>query len=372
MKKTKKENKLNNTKPKITRWQKFLYLGGVSRKEILFFTKNLAVMLKAGLTLSEALAVLRNQAKGKLKIVLTEFAEHVEKGYKFSEALEKYPKIFSEIYINIIKIGEQSGTLEENLVHIAEQLGKNWELKKKIKGAMLYPIIVLVGISILTFGITVFVLPKVTKLFRNFQVELPLTTRILIRVADFFQNYGLWAFPITFATIIFLFWFLRSNFVKPATHLFILKAPIIKNISIHLNLTIFCRTLNILLKSGVTIDEGIKICSKTVSNLYYKNFLAYAFGKIKAGGTLAGILKEKKNLFPETDVQIINVGEKSGALSESLDYCASMHENEVDSITKNLANILEPVLLIVIGCIVGFLALAIITPIYSITGQFRG
>lgn len=357
--------------PKTSGFRRFLYLGGISKKEMLFFTKHLSVMLKAGSTLTEALAVLKNQSKGKLQIVLNEIAGHAEKGFKFSEALEKHPKIFSKIYINMIRVGEESGALEKNLEYLAEQLEKDYDLRQKVIGAMIYPVIIIVGTLILGFSIAIFVLPKIGRIFKTFKVELPLATRILLHISDFFQNYGWWAVFGSIGSIIFLFLVLRLKFLRPFTHYLILKVPIAKSIAQHSNLAIFARTLGILLKGGITIDEAVKICSGITPNYYYKKFLAHVFGRIKAGDPLAAVLSERKKLFTETDIQIINVGEESGTLTESLNYCASLHEREVDNITRNLTTILEPVLLIVIGLLVGFLALSIITPIYSITGQFR-
>ncbi len=363
--------KVELPKKKKGKFQKILYIGTVSIKDLLFFTKNLSVMLKAGTTLSEALAVLRDQGKSKLKMILEEVVEQVEGGHPFSEALEKHPRTFTDIYVNIVKIGEESGTLEDNLGYIAEQIDKSYQLRKKIIGAMIYPAIVIIGAIVLGLGIVLFVLPKITVLFKGFDVELPITTRILIWLSDFFQTYGFWASIGGVTGIIFFYILLRQNFIKPTTHWFFLNIPILRNITVHSNLASFCRTMGILLQSGVTIDEGINICSRTVSNYHYKKFLVETHSKVKAGDTLASSLATKKRLFSGTDVQIIKVGEESGTLSDSLQYCASIHEREVDSITKNLSTVLEPLLLISVGLMVGFLALSIITPIYSITGSIR-
>ncbi|MFA5076073.1 MAG: type II secretion system F family protein [Patescibacteria group bacterium] len=356
---------------RVPRWKRFLYIGNVSQKQVLFFTKNLFIMLKAGLTLTEALIVLKDQIKGKLQFILNDVYDEVAKGYKLSEALEKTPKVFSDIYTNVIKVGEESGNLEQNLEYLAGQLGKNQALKRKVTGAMIYPAIVFIGGICLSLGIAIFILPKVTKMFDSFQIELPLTTRILIGVSNFFQAHGLIATVSIIGGLIFLFWFFRRKFVQPVSHWLILRLPIVKNIALHLNLTTFTRTLSILLDSGITIDDSIKICTKTVSNYYYKKFLRQTYTQVKAGDSLASILQQNKKLFPITDVQIIQVGEVSGTLSNSLKFCSSIHEDEVDNITKNLSTILEPILLVTIGLMVGFLALAIITPIYSITGKMR-
>ena len=357
--------------PRAKNWKRFLYIGGVPQKQILFFTKNLSIMLQSGSTLPEALAVIKNQVKGRLQFIINDVYQSINTGQKLSEALKKHPKAFSDIYTNMIAIGEESGKLDQNLEHLGQQLAKNYELKKKVIGALIYPGIVCAGGIALSLGIALFVLPNVAKLFQNFKVELPLPTRLLIFVANFFQAHGLIAVLLILGGTIFLFWSLRCRRLRPLTHWCILHIPIVSSISIHLNLALICRTLSLLLKSGLTIDESIHICTKTISNIYYKKFLEFVYQKIKAGDPLTDTLRQNTRLFPPTDIQIISVGEASGTLSHSLEFCSTIHEDEVDSITKNLSTILEPILLVVIGLLVGFLALSIITPLYSITGQFH-
>lgn len=355
-----------------TRMERFLNSGGVSKKQVLYFTKNLAVMLEAGSSLTEALGVLQEHVKGKLKIIVKDVYIQVDTGQKLSAALKKYEKYFSPVYLNMIEVGEFTGQLSSNLTHLAEQLEKQHELKRKVVGASMYPGIVFVGGIMLSFGIAVFILPSVAELFANFKVELPLPTRILLGISAFFETYGNVAIPGTFFGMIFLFWLLRRKFMQPITHWLILRIPVVKSMSKNLNLTLFCHIAHLLLESGVPIDKALTICAKSVTNRYYKKFLADAHKHITGGKSLTPLLKQKKHLFPQTDVQIIHIGERSGSLSTSLKYCASIHEKELDGLTKNLATILEPILLVLIGLMVGFLALSIITPMYSITAQLRG
>ncbi len=348
-----------------------IVFGGISQKAILLFTKNLAIMLKSGSTLSEALAVLQKQATAKLKILLTGIIEKTNKGVEFSLALSKYPKTFSEIYINIIKIGEQSGTLEKNLEYLADQLDKSYKLHKKIVSAMLYPAIVITGILFLGIGIAVFILPKISRLFKSFRVELPWSTKALIAVSDFIQNHGLLTLIVAVMIIVLFIFLSRQKFVKPFTHKLFLMIPLIKQISRNSNLSMFYRSLSILLNSGVTIDEGMRICTKTINNVHYQKHLEIVNSKIKSGGSLFDALTDHPKLFPATDVQIITVGEESGSMANALAYSASIHDDELDDITQNLTTLLEPILFIFLGLMVALLALSIITPIYSITGQFN-
>lgn len=346
-------------------------MGWVSKKEVLLFTKNIAVLLKAGSTLSESIRVLEGQAKGKWLSVVRDVRMHTEKGISLAEALNRHPKVFSSIYRGMVEIGQQSGTLEENLAYVAEHLDKSYKLKKKIKGAMMYPIIVMVGTVVLGSAVALFVLPKLTKLFDSFQIDLPITTRILIAVSDFFQHHGVIATSLTVGSIVFFVVLFRRKFMRPVSHWLTLHLPILKRVSFHMNLAMFCRTLGILLTSGTSIDEALAICSKTTSNYYYARYVDQAHKQVKGGEQLSDILKKKPKLFPATDTQIIQVGEASGTLSDSLSHCAVSHEDEVEDITKNLATMLEPIILLVLGGMVALLALSIITPIYSITDRFK-
>ncbi len=349
-----------------------ILLGTVSAKQVLLFTKNLGILLKSGSTLSESIQVLRDQAKGKWYWILNDIVEHIEKGLRFSEALGHYPKTFPPLFKGVVEIGEQSGTLEENLSYLTIQLEKSYELKRKVFSALMYPAIVMIGMIILGFGVSIFILPKISRVFESFRVELPLATRILLAISRFFTNYGTIAIIGFFVGIFFLIYLFRRHFMKPLSHWLLLHIPVVKNLVIRLNLSMFCRTLGILLRTGTTIDDGLRTCVNTTSNFYYMKFLQYAHNQVKGGSALADILKRKKNLFPPTVTQIIQVGEASGTLSDSLDYCAQLNEDEVDNLTQNLTVILEPLILLVLGIAVATLALAIITPIYSITEQFRG
>jgi len=328
-------------------------------------------MLKTGSTLSEALRVINKQTKGKFHQILIEIISKVEQGRKFSEALAEHSKIFSNIYVNIVKIGEESGTLDKNLEYLGSQLEKNYKLKKQIIGAMIYPLIILGGTFIIGTLICLFVLPKLTKMFKNFRVELPLTTRMLIAVSDFFEYHGILAVSLVVGVIIILAIVLRLKQVKPLTHRLLIFMPVIGRFSKNYNLAMFYRSLSILLKSGSTIDEGIIICSQTISNIHYRKIIEEIYTKIKTGENLFDLLDQHHKLFPPTDTQIINVGEESGTLADSLAYIASIREEELNDMSKNLSSILEPVLFIFLGLIVAVLALSIITPIYSITQEFR-
>lgn len=346
-------------------------IGGVSLTQKALFAKHLSVMLKSGLTIVEALEIAADSAQGKLKKVLMGVLKSVKSGQSLSSSFGRYPKVFSATFVSATMAGESSGTLEESLETLAEQLEKEKELTSKIKGAMLYPLVVMTAAFALGIAVTFLVLPKITPLFEGMKMELPITTRALIWFSHFVQAY---TWPLFFGLVggtIFLVWLLRRKFVNPFTHWLFLKLPILKKISFNSNLARFCRTLGTLLKSGLNIDEALEITKDTLGNHYYKKSLAQVSQRIGKGSKLSDNLAQFKNLFPKMTIRMIYVGEESGRLEEVLLYLADFYEVEVDTATKSLSTAVEPILLAFIGLMVGFLALSIITPIYNITGNIQ-
>jgi type IV pilus assembly protein PilC len=346
-------------------------LGGVSIAARALLAKHLAVMLKSGVTLTEALEVIHDSARGRLKSVLKGVKQSVETGRSLSSAFADYPKIFPVLFVQATYAGEKSGTLAENLENIAEELEKEKDLIRKIRGALVYPVVVLVAAFVLAMGLSFFVLPNIVPLFGGLKVELPLTTRILINFSGFIENYGAALFAGIIFTVFFLSWFLRLKIVHPFTHWILLKTPIIGRMMMASNMVRFNRTLGMLLKSGLTIDEALSITESALGNFYYKRALYSASQRISKGAKLSESLEENKQLFPLIVTRMIRIGEESGQFEETLFYLSDFYEADVDASTKTLSTTLEPILLLFIGLVVGGLALAIITPIYEITGNIR-
>jgi len=346
-----------------------IVLGGVSTLEKALFAKYLSVIIKAGLTLVEALDISRDQAKGKFKRILNDVFDYVSRGHMLAEALERHSKIFPNIYINLIKAGEASGTLAENLKHLSDQVEKDLVIRRKVKSAMMYPVFVLGIAAVLGFAMAIFVLPKITKLFKSFDIELPLSTRILLWLADWFSNYGWQTAIASVGLVILLGWFFQLKAIKPYTHPIILRLPVMGKLSHNVNLARFCRTLGVTLRSGLTIDEGIRIASDVVDNYAYKKALNEVVNNVKTGKSLAESLQGHEFLFPRITTRMAKVGETTGSLEEVLIYLAEFYEAEVDNTVKNLSTVLEPILLVIIGAVVGGIALSIITPIYQLSGS---
>src|SRR3989344_628827 len=354
-----------------------LSYGGVSLIDRVLFAKHLSTMLKSGLTLHESLETIEEQSTSpRFKKVLADVIERVKSGQTLSASAGRYPKIFDNFFTSMVSVGEQSGTLEESLEYLAGELEERLELRRKIQAATLYPSIILIA----TFGLggilAYFVLPRITSLFRSLDFELPLSTKILLFVSNALDQHGVVIFSSLAAAIIVLRIVISLKPIKPVWHWFLIKLPVVGAIVIHYNLANITRTLSILLKSGLTIDQALLVVTGTISNRVYRNSIRATLPQIEKGEKLSDSLArlshgKRHSIYPLLVTRMIDVGERSGKLDESLRYLAEYFEKEVDATTKNLATILEPILLVVIGVIVGFIAISVITPIYDVVGRFR-
>lgn len=344
----------------------------ISTLDKVFLANNISVMIKAGLPLREAVATLQEQTKSKVfKKILEDIIKRLDNGESLANSLARHPRSFNQLFVNIIRVGEASGTLEENLKYLAIQLEKSYDLRRKVKGAMIYPLLVLTSTFVLGSALAVFILPKLLPLFKSFDVELPLPTKILMWVTETIQNHGLLIFGGLIVFIILFAFLSRLKPVKKFNHKILLRTPLFGRISRSNNLAQLCRTLGVLLKSGIPVVQGLEITSQTLKNMSYKKALTETSDKVQRGKSISDHLKIEGFLFPVTVSKMIQVGEKTGNLEHTLLHLAEFYEKEIDNVTKNLSNILEPILLIVIGLVVGFIAIAIILPIYKLTGGFR-
>lgn len=352
-------------------------IGKVSLLDKTLFVKHLGTMLKSGININEALEIISDQTSSpKFKKITRSVLEQVRSGQSLGKALGRYPKVFDPLFINIVKVGEDSGTLEENLEYLSNELEDRLELIRNIKAASFYPAIILGATAGLGLVLSYFVLPQVTRLFTTLDFELPVTTKILLFVAEIMDQHGLWVIGGVIGSIIGFRLLIAQNFAKPAWHWALIKMPVIGGSIVNYNLVMMTRTLSILLRSGLTIDQAMSITIDTSVNRVYKKKIQQILPQIEKGKNLSSILSEFKQsrrhpLFPLLVVKMIAVGERSGRLDESLNYLSEYFAKEVDNTTKNLTTVIEPILLIGVGLAVGFIAISVISPIYQITGQFR-
>jgi len=344
----------------------------VPLKEKMVFARNLSVMISSGLTVSRAINNLALQTTNKqFKKILFNINEEVQAGKTLSEGLAKYPGVFSELFINMVKVGEVAGNLDEVLKIVAVQLEKEHDLVSKLKGAMIYPAVVISAMIVIGIIMLTYVLPKIMGVFKDMNVQLPATTKFVIAISDFMSNHSLIVMILLVGSIVFIKFFLGTQFGKQMSSLVSLKIPVINNIVIKVNCARFARIYSSLLKSGVNAVDALIIISDTLSNYYYKQAINKGIEDVQKGISLSKILASSPNVFPMLISQIAEVGEETGKTETVLLQLAEFYEEEVDQITKNMSSIIEPVLMLLIGTAVGFFAVAMLTPMYSMMDNIK-
>jgi type II secretory pathway component PulF len=347
--------------------------GRFSIKKQTFFAKRLSFLIKSGVPMLESIHVIMGQTKSKADIkIFNKIIGDVANGQTLSTSLAKFKGTFGNFTLNIIKAGESSGTLIDNLNYLADELKKKELLRKKILSAMLYPIIV----TCATFGIAgllvVYIFPKILPIFKSLKADLPLSTRLIIWVSELIRNDGWIIFIfLIFIVVAFTLIIKKVHQAKFIFHGLILKIPLFGNIAKNYNLTNTTRTMGLLLKSGSSLTQTLHITSETTDNLQYKKAFEEISIGITRGKTMSSLVEKFPSIFPDMVTHMISVGEKSGNLSNTFIYLSEYYENEFDDQTKNLSSTIEPVLMIVMGIMVGFVAISVITPIYEITNNLK-
>ncbi len=329
-------------------------------------------MIKGGFLVSEAIDVLKDEVRSKsLKKALEDILRRILSGESLNKGLSRHPNVFSPFYQSIIRIGEESGTLEDNLQYLAGQIQADYDIKKKVKGAMAYPIIVVILAIALAMSVTIFILPKLLNIFTILDVKLPLSTRILIASVTFTQKY--WFVLIGgIILLVFAIKFLRRTlFFRYYFDRFVISLPVFGPITKNIILSRFAQSFYTLLKSGVPTLESLEIISKTVTNEVFRRDILLLKLEVEKGGRISQSLKTFKKTFPVVFAQMVSVGEKSGSLENSFRYLAKFYQKEVNSSLKTLVGVLEPVLLIFVGLFVAFISLSIILPIYQFSGSLK-
>lgn len=349
-------------------WQIYQSMTKVPLKEKIVFIENLNLMLRSGIAAPRGLRILARQTKNKkFQNIMVEIAAGVESGKSLHEALALYPDVFSNIFVSMVKIGELSGNLEKSLEYLGVQLEREADLKSKTKGAMIYPSVIISVMLIIGLLMAIFVLPKLTATFKEFNAELPFLTRIVITVTDFMAGHAVLVLGGVVVLVAGVIAFLRTQTGKRALHFFLIHAPAISPIVKKINLARTARILSSMMKSGIAIVEGLGVTAEALDNSYYKTALAQAASNVKVGKPLTEALAKNENLFPFIVTEMLEVGEETGSMENILEQLAQNYEAEIDNTMRNLSSIIEPVLLIVIGVVVGFLAIALISPIYNIS-----
>lgn len=350
----------------------FSFFSKISVSEQIIFTKNLSGMILAGLSLSRALSVLKKQTKNqKLSKILTSLATDINAGESFSSALAKFPDVYSKLFTSMIRAGEESGNLAGALTDIGLNLEKSNSLTKKVRGALMYPGVIMSAMVVIGVLMFAFVVPTLAGTFKELGVTLPLSTRVLIFMGNFFSNNLILTFVILFALAFGIYSLFRAKFMAKYIDFVIVRIPVIGNLARELNTARTARTISSLLLSGVSLSRAIEITEDVVQNVYYKKVLDEAKIAIEKGAPFSQAFEANAKLYPIMMSEMIQVGEETGKLSDMLLQIALFYEEEIENKTKNLSTIIEPILMIFIGAAVGFFAISMISPLYSILGSIN-
>lgn len=345
----------------------FSFLNGIKTQEKISLAKNLSSMIEAGLSVTRALSVMSRQTKRKpLQALISDLEENVSRGKTLSEALALHPKVFSPLFASMVKAGEESGGIASSLKIVGSQMEKSYQLVKKVRGAMIYPSVVIGVMVVLAILLLIFMVPTLTQTFEGLNIELPLSTRTIIFFSNFLINNLL-------LTAVFLFFFVILTtlfFRSPSGRRFLdsasLKLPVVGNIVREVETALMARTLSSLLSAGVDVVVALAVTSDVMQNHLYKESMQEAKDKIQKGEQLSVLLGQHSYIYPLFVSEMALVGEETGKIADMLANAATYYENEVDQKTKDLSTIIEPLLMVIIGIGVGFFAISMLAPTYSL------
>lgn len=343
----------------------------IKSSDVVSLTRQLSSMLTSGMTLLRSLEILKNQVGNRaLTDVVGGIIKDIQEGASFSRAITKYPEVFSPVYIALVEASEGSGLLDKAFSRLADTLEKQQTLKGTVKGALMYPAIVVLMMVIVVFVMMIFVIPQISTLYQSMSVSLPLPTLILIQVSNFFVSS--WYIIIGFLALI---WFAYNRWNKTAEGKLVidsmlLKLPIFGNLIKKTILAEFSRTLGALLASGTLVVEALDKVSNITGNVHYKDAIVDISKKVEKGVSV-GDAMSLYYLFPPNLIELVKIGEQTGKLDETLIKASEYFEEEVDATVKTLSTAMEPIILVVLGIGVAFLVISILTPIYQITSSIK-
>ncbi len=339
---------------------------GVSMTEKIMMVRNLEVMFSAGLSLVKSFDILVAQSRNeKMKKALLDIKEKINKGSNLSDALSSHPDIFSELFVNMIKVGEESGTLDEIFQILSLQFKKEHELKSKIRNAMVYPSIVLVVMMIVGIIMIKFVFPNLKLFFGTLSADIPTYTKVMLYLGDYLSVHWYLLVLIPFLLVLSIYFMIKTKAGKRMLDTFLLKLPVISLIVKKNNSAFLIRSLSSLISSGVPLTRSLEISSKTIGNYYFKEAIIEAIEKIKKGERLSDALRSHQVLFPFGVIEMMEVGEETGKTDVVLKKLADFYEQEAINSVEKLTTLMEPVLIIGLGLMVGVFAISIIEPMYS-------
>jgi type IV pilus assembly protein PilC len=339
----------------------------VKTHEKIIFARNLAAMLEAGLSVTRALSVMEKQSKNKkLQTVLSELNTDVSRGESLSDSMKKKPDTFSPLFISMVKAGEESGSLVSSLGIVSVQMEKSYQLSKKIRGALMYPAVIFGIMIIIGILMLVYMVPTLTATFEGLGVELPMSTQMIILVSDFLRYQYLLALSVLLGVVFLGIGFAKSKKGKRVWDAVSIRIPIIGGIVKEVNAARTARTLSSLLSSGVDVVVAVEVTRDVLQNSYYREVLEQAGTIIQKGEPMSSVFIEHEHLYPVFVGEMMSVGEETGKMGDMLMGVASFYEDEVDQKTKDMSTIIEPFLMVMMGVAVGFFAISMLAPTYSL------
>ena len=338
--------------------------------DIATFTRQLSTMINAGLPITEAILILRSQSKGSMQKIVAQILADIEAGDSFSNSLSRHPKIFSRTYIALVKSGEVGGVMDAVLLRLADDLEKQQEFRGRVRGALIYPIIVIVGMVIVSFVMMIFVIPRLTSLYTDFGASLPLPTKILMGVSSFAVRFWFVILALVGIGLYVLNLYRATAVGRRKIDALVFKIPIYGELQRQIILTELTRTLSLMVGAGVPILEALNITSEVVVNTIISDALKDSAKQIERGFPIAFSFARHPEAFPFILSQMVAVGEETGKMDEVLTKISHIFEMESDEKVKGLTAAIEPIVMVVLGIGVGFLVIAVILPIYNLTSQF--
>jgi type IV pilus assembly protein PilC len=353
-------------------------LGGkrnVKSDELVMFTRQLSAMVSAGVPILRALNSMADHIESaNFKKIINVVAKDIEGGLSFADALERHPEAFNDIYANMVRAGEAAGILDDILKRLAVQQEKNASIRKKIKGAMTYPMVLLFITVAAFFGLMLFVIPMIGNTIKDLageDAELPAITQVMLAISHFIVNYWFIVFPVIGAIIWLFMRYIKTPKGKRRYHHFLVKAPIVGKVIKKLSIARFTRTFSALIGAGVAVLEALDITAHAVGNKDYEDSLLKAAERVKNGEILSKIISENENLYPSIVSQMLAVGEETGQTDQVLVKVADFYEDEVDTTIASLSSIIEPIMIVIMGSMVGLIAASVMLPIFTLSSQIK-
>lgn len=338
----------------------------VSLQEKILITRHLQTMLAAGIALDQSLKTLAEQTTNRrVKVVLADIERRTKSGQPFHQSLRQHPKYFSALYVNLIRVGEASGKLDQTLAYLLVQQENDYRLRTKIFNASLYPAIILTALIAMVTLMLVFVIPQIETVLGSYDVELPIQTKILLWLSRGLTSFWYLIVPALILLVLGIRWIFRTTRGKQAWDGFILKLPIVRQLVQEVNQAIITRTLTATLKSGLSLDQALELTLSVTGHTAYRDSLERGVRLVRRGVPFNEILRGSPDLYPPLTTRMIEVGEKSGQLDQMLEKLAEFYETSVETKLNNLSSIIEPLLILTVGLIAGYIAISVMAPIWS-------